>query len=732
MRAELKAKLEAGATLLTPNRRLALHLKREFDEAQFSAGRAVWPTADILPWTAWLERAYEDALHSRHAPQLPLLLSASQELALWESAIRDSEFSRTLLSPSSASSDCREAWRLVHAWRLRSRLDSAEVNEDARAFVDWAGRYERACSKGRYTDASRLADVVAPLLASPAIGKPGVLLTFGFDVATLQQRDCLAALAATGVAIEQVEGEEQQSGAVRMGFVSARDELRACARWARARLEQNPAAHIGVVVPEFAQRRDLVRRQFSSVMQLDYALPGVGGDALPFNISLGVALSSYPLVHDALLLLELSGREIEFARVSRLVRSPFVEAAESELPARARVDAELRRRAPTSLSLDTLLRLMGAPNAPRAPILLQRLSQLADFRKAELFGVKLPSEWAKAMSQALSVAGFPGERGLDSAEYQTLKKWHEVVADFATLDRVAGRMGYAQACARLSRLAGDALFQPEAADVPIQILGVLESNHLQFDHLWVTGLTEDAWPIPLRPNPFVPIRLQREAGIPEADAAASLELDRRITNGWLAAAPEVVMSHPQREDDREILPSPLIAGLAGARLEDLALPGLITLRDAINLSASVESNEDAHAPALEISTVHDGGTMVFRDQAACPFRAFARHRLGAEGLENPQPGLDARDRGTLLHAVLAGAWKAIRSKRQLDAMADGEIDGLLQACAADAIARISRRRGEALPDRFAALEKSRLVALGKAWLAFERQRADFSVSRIEQ
>ena len=92
MRAELTEKLEGGATLITPNRRLALYLKREFDEAQFAAGRAVWPTADILPWTAWLERAYEDALYSRLAPDLPLLLSSSQELALWELAIRDSEF----------------------------------------------------------------------------------------------------------------------------------------------------------------------------------------------------------------------------------------------------------------------------------------------------------------------------------------------------------------------------------------------------------------------------------------------------------------------------------------------------------------------------------------------------------------------------------------------------------------------------------------------------------------
>ena len=59
----------------------------------------------------------------------------------------------------------------------------------------------------------------------------------------------------------------------------------------------------------------------------------------------------------------------------------------------------------------------------------------------------------------------------------------------------------------------------------------------EFDHLWVMGLSVDAWPLAARPNPFLPLALQREAGIPESSAQASLELDRRITQGWLAAQP---------------------------------------------------------------------------------------------------------------------------------------------------------------------------------------------------
>ncbi|MEO8006765.1 MAG: PD-(D/E)XK nuclease family protein, partial [Betaproteobacteria bacterium] len=336
MRADLTGLLDAGATLLTPNRRLALHLKRDYDAMQLASGRSVWPTADILPWNAWIERCYEDLLHSPRAGELPSLLGPAQEQALWEEVIRGSSIADALLAPAAAAAQCREGWRLVHSWRLRARLREADANEDGRAFLDWVERYERLCARGRHIDTARLADVVAPLLADPAVRKSGALFTCGFDVVTPQQRECLAALAAAGVKVDEVESDRQAGSVARVGFVSARDELQACARWARARLEQNPAARIGVVVPEFALRRELVRRQFSAIMQLDYALPGAARSTPPFNISLGIALSDYPLVHDALLLLELAGREIEFARASRLIRSPFIEAAETELAVRAR------------------------------------------------------------------------------------------------------------------------------------------------------------------------------------------------------------------------------------------------------------------------------------------------------------------------------------------------------------------------------------------------------------
>ena len=242
----------------------------------------------------------------------------------------------------------------------------------------------------------------------------------------------------------------------------------------------------------------------------------LGGDprALPFDISLGAPLADFPLVADALLVLALAGPQVAFEQASRLVRSPFIGGAETEIDVRARLDARLRERSSPAITLEQLLRLAAASQGARAALLLDRLAALAQARKEKLFGAKPASEWAKAFSEALRAAGFPGERALDSAEHQGLERWHALLAEFAGLDRVAPKMGYAEACRRLGRMAADAIFQPESPEVPVQILGVLESAGLEFDHLWVMGLTDDAWPLPARPNPFLPVRAAARRGDP--------------------------------------------------------------------------------------------------------------------------------------------------------------------------------------------------------------------------
>ena len=161
-RPELFARLTeghaAGITVVTPNARLARSLVAAFDEFQISRNLASWEAADILPFGAFVERLWEEALYGpigeTRAESFPLLLTPAQEQHLWEAILADSG----LLAVPQAAAQCREAWRLVHQWRIRAERG----NEDAAAFAEWARQYEHR-TRGD-TDAARLPDLMAGYL----------------------------------------------------------------------------------------------------------------------------------------------------------------------------------------------------------------------------------------------------------------------------------------------------------------------------------------------------------------------------------------------------------------------------------------------------------------------------------------------------------------------------------------------------------------------------------------
>ena len=79
--------------------------------------------------------------------------------------------------------------------------------------------------------------------------------------------------------------------------------------------------------------------------------------------------------------------------------------------------------------------------------------------------------------------------------------------------------------------------------------------------------------------------------------------------------------------------------------------------------AVFEQIADDRGPALAGSS--PGGSALFKDMAACPFRAFAKHRLGAKPLEDPDFGVSYRDRGTTVHKALEVIWRELGSHARL-------------------------------------------------------------------
>ncbi len=688
----------AGITVVTPNRRLAQVLTAEFDSLQCARNLPAWDDADILPYGAFVQRLYEESVYADGAADLPRLLTPAQERRLWETVLEGAE----LLSVADTAADCAAAWRIAHAWRIEGAALSGPAsfpgNEDTQAFAGWAREYRRRCASNGFTDAARLPDLKL------AAARPQQLVAFGFDILPPQLRDFL------GPAVLECRPERKTSKPIRVSFPSARHELAAAANWARARLEEG-RKRIGVVVPDLEPRRREVVRVFARTMHPGHALSGTGRTPQPFNVSLGEPLIDYPLVAAALGILEFAFGEKAFEEVSRLLRSPFLGGAQQEMLARAQLDARLRGELGTRVSLGKVLALAGS-----CPLLRARLEGL--FAGAKKRESQSPHEWAQLFTGLLQAAGFPGERSLDTEEFQARAGFEAQLGEFARLGALPGKISAREALRQLRRICADALFQPKSPDAPIQVVGVLESAGMEFDCLWVSGLTEENWPLKARPHPFLPVALQRKAGIPEAAAETSLALDRRITQGWLGAADEVMLSWPEKDGDRDLLPSPLIADVALGSLDVVELSGY---QDVLFQARSTESLTDSEAPPLREPKVR-GGTRVLADQAACPFRAFARHRLQAEALDAPSAGPDAMARGTLLHALMAGIWKEVKTREGLDR----DLSDVISRSAATAVTDLG------LEGRFAELERRRLERLARDWLEVEKARPAFEVVAIEE
>jgi ATP-dependent helicase/DNAse subunit B len=149
--------------------------------------------------------------------------------------------------------------------------------------------------------------------------------------------------------------------------------------------------------------------------------------------------------------------------------------------------------------------------------------------------------------------------------------------------------------------------------------------------------------------------------------------------------------------------------------------------------SSLMMTRDAMAPSWRALTPLRGGAAILQNQAACPFRAFAIHRLSAKAVEMPHDGFDYRERGQLVHDTLASFWTSMPEPTR-DALVVTPLarrHELLSAAAQTAQERLQRKRGT-FSAALTELESARLVRLIDQWLQYEIEtRSAFRVIAIE-
>ncbi|MFK7893482.1 MAG: PD-(D/E)XK nuclease family protein [Granulosicoccus sp.] len=711
------------AVFLTVNQRLARHYLSRYQAWQSASGNLWWESPAILPLNAWMTQMYTLATATGRADRhlVPEIVARKA----WKTLL-SRHASATLLDTDSAAHLAEQAWQLGCAWRCRNN-QAHYLSLDQFTWQRWLGYYTEWLEQKNCIDNVMLPDVLSDLLSDAdfCTHLPAEVLYDGFLQLTPQLRELFDALQGAGMTLTQID--RQPAGSVhRLGFTDDGHELLEIARHMRAELEHNDQQSLGLVVPDLQSRRHLVIRAFDRVF-----FPGQSPDAIrragrPYELSLGEPLSEQPVVATAMLILKLCHGTLRGTELSALLLSPHWLGADAESHYWQTLDRRLREKGIRSMELATLQEQLYADSTLKK--VLSRL--LAENHASASLGI-----WAARFDDWLRQFGWP-RRDPDSEEHQAIVSWMECLDDLQVLDD-GEALSVQQAYAELQTLVQERIFQLETPAAPIQILGRLESHGLAFDCLWISGMDDEQWPPSATPNPFLAIAEQQASGVPQASALARLQLAEQEYSLWASQAPVMFVCHAGSRDGKTLqaarlpeIPSSLshksTVAQHLARVERPAGDVDESLLEFIRSTFSVELVNDNYGPALPSGSQVAGGARLFEDQALCPFRAFARYRLAIRPLEEPGPGLDARQHGTLLHASLEKFWQAVKSHHELSRMTGEQIDDALQHIVREVLQDV------VLPEDLRQLEQTRLSQLLHHWIAeYELPRMPFDVMDLE-
>lgn len=708
-----------------PNRQRAVAVRLMHTRAQLRAGLTAWASSDVLPFSAWLARI---ASQSRHSALRGLRqLGATEEWLLWRDAAQHACEGIGIMQPGSMADALRHSAALARDWGLRWQGDpTTESMVLARARAEVA----RRCAE---LDAYAAGDWTRVLRDAPAQSAP--LLFAGCDHFGPALREALVRLGGQFLVADEPAPAAQ--GPIAAPCVHAGDELRRAAQWCRAGLTRDASARFLVVVPQLAQRRAASMLAFDHELSAGALLDG--GGELPFVIEGGRALDEYPLVAAALSLLRLAGGPLEFASLAPLLRSPYW--GGGGLEERAALELHLRGR---NVHVADLARLAGFSRNQHdgaASTLAEVLDTLAKACASNIppGSRATASTWARRFADALASFQWPGSAALGSDEQQQHERFRDLIGELALLGAGAGpQLAHGEAVELLASMARRTAFEAASDDVPVTLTDSLDDPLVPYDGIWVMGLGAETWPAPARSDPFIPISVQRAAGLPQASAQGQRTMALQSMQAWRRCAASLVLSWPETEGDVELQPSSLVAAPRGRDDPFAAPPPLADpLLSALRRGAVREARPSQHALEWDRSRALPRGTRTLELQSLCPFRAAAELRLAAAPVTEPVPGLDPRERGQILHRALQWVWDELRDSRALRARAalpEG-LSPLVEMACQQAMREGLALRAQALPAPLAQNERQRLGVLVNEVLRQECERtgvAEFSVVQAER
>ena len=675
--------IQSDDTIIVANNRQVLAVKQSLSEKH---GSLKMP--NIFSYSSWLQNFWQ-----QNNPKRSIRLLSKTELRFFFKEIIQQD-----------SNDHSEAVidELIKCYYLCKThfVDIATMqsffSSPSALLVEWIYELEKMKLARGCIDSTDLFKIVYEAL--DGYEKKGKYFAFGFNRPTPEQGKLFEILGC-----ELIKPISPDNTIQALSFSDHQSELQAIANWAKETSTQNPDYQIGVVVPNLGELRDMVKNIFDQVFTSSL----IETHLKPYNMSLGIPLSQYPLIQDLLNTIKLSIQiiddGIDHETLIKVITSPFIQGAHKESNNRA-------------LSVNRILALARKKSSTHKILLLikdcpQLSETITELRKLK-FQTKLPLEdWLIVINKLIKTWAFATDRSLTSSEYQLFEKYQNESLILNKMSDFHKKIGFIDAVNTLQTHLNSVVFQAKGGDANIHVLGALEAEGLFFDAAWISNMTSDFLPGALKTPLFIPAQICRDYELPNSSFDA-IDKNSKVTFQALKdLSNNITFSYAKSTKSREQLPSPC---LHFEEFQEKTIKAVMTRK--------LNHIDDYKAPNIDDYTIKQG-IKTLQNQMSCAFKGFVG-RLCIDDFDTPHIGIDRKQQGQLIHKVLETFFGEIRTGKELIELSDLALNDLIEKHVDLAILKIPK-------SNFKLVEKTRLVKLINKYLELEKQRGDFEVIKTE-
>ncbi len=378
--------------------------------------------------------------------------------------------------------------------------------------------------------------------------------------------------------------------------------------------------------------------------------------------------------------------------------------------------------------------MTGGEPLATVPLIFEGLEYLKNPEGLLIFN--LPS-WRQFFLGELNKNNWPGEFTLTSFEHQAVMKFYEQIEAWLSLSFLLGECDFKTAKQSLQNWMDNVFFQPKSeSEVLVNIYGPLEVSGLIQDVLLIANMNESSFPSQAKPNPYLPYELQKKLNMPHATAKRELNFASAQLKEWQGLCDELIAFYAEREGDLELRVSPLVQSW-NVFSHDSPVGADLRVRPfshANPIENPIENLIEPLGPPISLIELSNltSGVNIFKSQAACPFQAFAKHRLNLKPIEPPIEPLNLKSRGIITHRILEKLMPEIIKISNWKIQPLENFQKLISEIVQENLSYLEKKEPESLPKFLKILEQERLIDLMGSWIELEKSREDFELLAQER